>query len=75
MNAQLNYLMARQRSAELQHAGQGAQFAREARVGRRKLRRGGRDLNPNTRVSAQPGRTTPCGLTALEVERAIGSER
>ena len=71
MNAQLNYIMARQRSAELQHYGEQARLAREADAGRRKSP----DPRPLTCMSARPAPRSPRGITALEIEPAIGSER
>ena len=67
MHFQLNYMMARQRSAELHRAGERSRLAREVPAGRRKLR----DTDPITRPSAEPQR----GTTALEVERTIGGAR
>ena len=37
MNVQLNHILARQRAAELQHAGEQARLAREVRMSGRKL--------------------------------------
>jgi hypothetical protein len=71
MNAQLNYMIARHRSAELQRAGEQARLAREADAGRRKLP----DPRSITCVSAQSAPRSPRGISALEIERAIGSER
>ena len=67
MNAQLNYMMARHRSAELRRAGERARIATEVPARRRRLR----DQNTITRPSAEPGR----GTTALEAKRAIGGAR
>ena len=64
MHFQLNYTIARQRSAELQRAGDRARLAREVPVKRRKLR----DTDPITRPSTKPQR-------ALEVERTLGGVR
>ena len=67
MNTQLNYMMARHRSAELRRAGERARLATEVPARRRGLR----DLNTVTRPRTEPGRAR----TALEVERAIGGAR
>ena len=67
MNAQLNYMIARHRSAELQRAGERTRIATEVPARRRRLR----DQNTITHPSAERGR----GMIALEVERAIGGAR
>jgi hypothetical protein len=67
MHFQLNYMIARQRSAGLHHAGERARLAREVPARRRKLRH----TDPITRPSAEPRR----GTTALEIERTIGGAR
>jgi len=67
MNDQLNYMIARHRSAELQRAGERTRIATELPARRRRLR----DPNPITRPSAEPRRRT----TALEGKRAIGGAR
>ena len=50
MHFQLNYTIARRRSAELQRAGERARLAREVPAKRRKLR----DTDPITRLSTKP---------------------
>jgi hypothetical protein len=55
MNAQLNYMTAKQRSAELQRAGEQVRLAREAHLGRRKL------PDPHLITNVSP----------LEAERAV----
>ena len=67
MNAQLNYMMARHRSAELRRAGERARMVTEVPARRRRLR----DQNTITRPNAEPGRAR----AALEVEPAIGGAR
>jgi hypothetical protein len=67
MYFQLNFTIARQRSAELHRAGEGARLARELPARRRKLL----VTDPITRPSAEPLR----GTTAIEVERTIGGAR
>jgi streptogramin lyase len=52
MNAQLNHMLARERAAELQHAGEQARLAREVGMSGRKLR----NRNLITRVRARPVR-------------------
>src|SRR3974390_612312 len=52
MNAQLNHLLARPRTAELRHAGEQARLSHEARMTGRKLRH--QDLI--TRLRARPAR-------------------
>jgi hypothetical protein len=52
MNAQLNIMLARQRTAELQHAGEQARLARKVRMRGHKLRH----RNLITRVRARPAR-------------------
>src|SRR5215469_4020227 len=52
MNVQLNQLLARQRTAELQHAGEQARFARGLSTGGRKSRH----RNLITRLKARPAR-------------------
>ncbi len=71
MNAQLNYITARHRIAELQHAGEQARLVRQADAARRK------PPHPRaiTSVSAQPAPRSPLGITPLEIEPAIRSER
>ena len=67
MNAQLNYMMARQRSAEVQLTGERAQLAVQVLARRRSLR----SQNTITRPSAESGR----GTTAVEIAREIGGAR
>jgi hypothetical protein len=67
MYFQLNFTIARQRSAELQRAAEGARLAREVPARRRKLI----VTDPITR----PGAESLQGTTALEVERTIGVAR
>jgi hypothetical protein len=67
MNAQLNYMIARHRSAELQRAGERTRIATDVPAMRRRLR----DQNTITPPSAEPAR----GTTALEGKRAIGGAR
>jgi hypothetical protein len=67
MNAQLNYVIARHRSAELQRADERTRIATEVPARRRRLR----DQDTITRSSAEPGRLT----TAVEGKRAIGGAR
>ncbi len=67
MNPQLNYIMARHRSAELRLARERARTATEAPAKRRRLR----DRNTTTCPSTEPGRAS----IALEGERAIGGAR
>jgi hypothetical protein len=67
MHFQLNYMIARQRGAGLDHAGEPARLAREVPARRRNLR----DTDPITRPSAEPRR----GTTALVVDRTIGGAR
>ena len=67
MYFQLNLTIARQRSAELQRAGERARLAREVPARRLKLR----VTDPITRPRAEPRG----GTTALEVERTIGGAR
>jgi hypothetical protein len=67
MNAQLNYMIARHRSAEPRRAGERARLATEVSERRRRLR----DQNPITPPGAEPGR----GRTALAGKRAIGGSR
>ena len=64
MYFQLNLTIARQRSAELQRAGERARLAREVPAKRRKLR----DTDPITRPSTKP-------QGALEVEGTLGGVR
>ena len=52
MNVQLNHILARRRTAELEYAGEQARLAREVRVRGRKLR----NRNPITRPRARPAR-------------------
>jgi hypothetical protein len=62
MNAQLNYIVAQQRIADLQRAAQRARLASDAGTGRRNSR----DSNRITRLSARLARLTarlaPTGL-------------
>jgi hypothetical protein len=67
MNNQLNYMMVRQRNAELHHAGEQARLAREMHAAGRNLP----DQTPITQVTIKPGRRSPRAVTALEVERPI----
>jgi hypothetical protein len=67
MNAQLNYMMVRHRSAELRRAGERARLATEATARRRRSR----DENTITRLRTGPGPRR----AALEVGRAIGGAR
>jgi hypothetical protein len=67
MNAQLNYMIARHRSAELHNAEERTRIATEVPARRHRLR----DRNTITPPSAEPGR----GRTALEGKRAIGGPR
>jgi hypothetical protein len=67
MHFQLNFTIARQRSAELHRAGERARLAREEPAPRLKLR----VTDPITRPSAEP----PGGTTAHEVDRATGGAR
>ena len=60
MSAQLNYMIARQRSADLQRVGERPRLATEVPARRRRWR----DPNPITRPNAKPWRRRP----ALEVE-------
>jgi hypothetical protein len=55
MNAQLNYLIARQYSTVLRHAGEQARLAREVPEKRRRLR----DAHPITRASTKLRRGGP----------------
>ena len=57
MNAQLNYMMARLRSAELRHAGEEARLATEAPARGRRLRESHRRESspPRKRRSSRPG--------------------
>jgi hypothetical protein len=78
MNTQVNYMIAQQRSDELQRATERARLRREVCAGRHKSRGGGPGgprLGPVTRVGAQPAQGTSRGITALEVEPAVGSRR
>jgi hypothetical protein len=63
MNPELNYMMVRHRTAEVQLAGERARLAAEVPARRRGLR----DQNP----SAESWR----GATAPEADRAIGGAR
>ena len=67
MNAQLNYMIARHRSAELQRAGERTRIATDVPAMRRRLR----DQNTIAPPSAEPAR----GRAALEGKRAIGGAR
>jgi hypothetical protein len=71
VNAQLSYVMARQRGAELQRADEQARLARQADAERRELP----DPRPLACVIAQPAPRSPRGMTALEIQPAIGTER
>lgn len=71
MNPHLNYMIARHRRAELQHAGAQARLAAEAYAGRRKSH----DPDPIVRASAHPAQTSAHGMTTLEIEPAIRSKR
>ena len=62
MNAQLNPILARQRAAELRHAGEQARVTREVRMRGRKLRL----RNRITVESAPPPPPTPA-LSALDI--------
>ena len=61
MNAQLNHILARQRTAELQHAGEQARLAREVRMRGRKLRH----RNLITRLRARPARVLGSLIVAV----------
>jgi hypothetical protein len=74
MNAQLNYIVARQRSAELQRAGQQSRLARETHPSRRKSSQGGRGPNRALSASALRAGGCPRGITARQVE-PVRSER
>jgi hypothetical protein len=67
MNAQLNYLIARQCCAVLRRAGERARLAREVPQSRRRLR----DSHPITRASTKLRRGSP----ALEAEPTTPSGR
>ncbi|HUA04709.1 MAG TPA: hypothetical protein VMB27_12450 [Solirubrobacteraceae bacterium] len=67
MNAQLNYMIARQRCAVLRRAGEQARLAREVPPRRRRLR----DMHPITRASTKLRRGTP----PLEADPTIWGER
>jgi hypothetical protein len=67
MNAQLNYLIARQYSAVLRHAGEQARLAREVPERRRRLR----DAHPITRASTKLRRAGP----AHDAEPTMCGER
>jgi hypothetical protein len=71
MNPQLMYPIAQQQGAELHRAGQRARLASEARAARRSLRR------PNliTGLSARAGQGSPPGMTTLELDPTIASDR
>jgi hypothetical protein len=57
MNTQLNYMTAKQRSAELRRAGEPARLATEVHARRRRSR----GPNPITRPSDEPkGAAAPC---------------
>jgi hypothetical protein len=68
MNTQLMYLIAEQRRAELQDAGERARLAGQAR---RKLR----DLHQTIRAGTQPEQGVFRGMTAVQPNRAIGGAR
>jgi hypothetical protein len=70
MTAELRYMMAQLRSAELQGAAEQARRAGEARAARRRAR------HPNliARAAARPGHGDARGTTTLEIEPAIGGE-
>ena len=67
MNAQVNYMMVRQRSAEVQRTGERARLATQVPARRHRLR----IQNTITRPSAEPGR----GTTAVEIARQLGGAR
>jgi len=67
MNAQMNYLIARQRGAEQRRAGEHARLATEVPARRRGLR----DPNPIMRPSSEAYRGRP----ALAADRTIGGAR
>jgi hypothetical protein len=67
MNAQVNYMIPRHRSAELRRAGERTRIATDAPAMRRRLR----DQSTVTPPSAEPAP----GRTALEGKRAIGGAR
>ena len=61
MNAQLNLMLARERTAELQHAGEQGRLAREVRMSGRKLR----NRNLITRLRARPARVLGSLIVAV----------
>jgi hypothetical protein len=65
MNPQLNYMMVQHRSAELRRAGERSRIASEVPARRRGLRDRNRITGPCTESRR--------GMTAVDVERAIGS--
>ena len=71
MNAQLNHLIARQRSAEQRRASEQAQLAGDVYAGWRKFH----DPNPLIPLKARHGRETPRAVLAPQVEHSIGGSR
>jgi len=67
MNAQLNYMIARQRCAERRRAGEEARLSRASAGSRCRLR----DAHPTTRASNEPSRARP----ALEAETTVRGAR
>lgn len=77
MNTQLNHMIARQRSTELERAGERARLASEVSAGQRSSR----DPNPVTRLSAHlahlaawsaPTRFTLHGRHVAKLDRYVG---